>query len=299
MGLYPPGDAWCESIVSYDGYWTVVSGPAGTSVVLSDDRIVGDYSIAIPPFTPGYNIDHVDFYFNFIPGLEFDFRKVWRMDFWVKLGDCIGDNWCWEEGFDLFLMTNDNNYAKRRVFISRDLANIWVPIEIEAGPEAIGWEIVGDFDWSYISRIQFSFKRIIPPGWWPPPPIVGSRFVRLDGILLHIKEEFSGITVRSQPISGVPISLNTVKSDVTPITWWITPSVRTISIAETYGGYTFKAWEDGSTSAVRTVDVTTPGVYTFTASYEALPSPPPSPVWRLGYWVQYLMRLIQTMVKRR
>jgi hypothetical protein len=302
MPIYPPNDEWCESIVSYDGYWTVVSSPAGTSVVLDSDRTVGNYSIAIPGFIPGYDISAVSLYFNFIPGTSFDFSKVHEFDFYIKIGEVIDDYWgCgWKPWLEIYFIKDENNYAKKRIPFEKALQNLWVPVVLSTGPEAPDWEIVGNFDWKGVTKIRFYVERDISP----LPPVVGTRFIKVDGILFYIKEEFSQVTVKSEPILGVRVRINGAEPMLlgyTPVTRWITPSVRTLIVDEIYGGYTFKRWDDGSTSPSRTVDLSVPRAYEFTAYYEAPAPPPPTTVsvWRPGYLIQYLIRLIQTIFKRR
>jgi len=311
MGVYPPNDEWCESLACYDGYWYFDAGGAsGCSLSLDDqDKIIGDYSIRFDHWT--YDFEGVDIYFKFLP-LEkgFDFSKVYQMELALKL-NTIGDNWEWQENIGLYIAKDNGNYAKRIITVSKELEDVWVPIVFDAGPDSADWEIVGDFDWSKVAYMKLHLGVIIPAGYWPPPPFNWHNRVSIDGLLLYIKEEYSEITVRSEPISNVEVRLDgesPILIGCTPVTRWVTPSVRTLIVPEQTGGYEFKSWEDGTTTPERQVDLTVPGKYEFTAYYEHKPAPPPPPVtppaygvpvWKPSYLIQYLLQYYSNLILQR
>lgn len=81
------------------------------------------------------------------------------------------------------------------------------------------------------------------------------------------------LTVKSWPVEGVPVVVDTMPIDGTPVTVEFSPGTYTISVPPTFNQAEFVEWEDGSTDPVRTLDLIVDTE--LTAYYEKPPAPPP------------------------
>ena len=63
------------------------------------------------------------------------------------------------------------------------------------------------------------------------------------------------LTVKSWPVEGVPVVIDTTEIDGTPVTVEFSPGSYTITVPATFNQAKFVEWEDGSTDPVRVLDL--------------------------------------------
>ena len=63
------------------------------------------------------------------------------------------------------------------------------------------------------------------------------------------------LTVKSWPVKGVPVVIDTTEIDGTPVTIEFSPGSYTITVPATFNQAEFVEWEDGSTDPVRVLDL--------------------------------------------
>ena len=63
------------------------------------------------------------------------------------------------------------------------------------------------------------------------------------------------LTVKSWPVKGVPVVIDTTEIDGTPVTIEFSPGSYTITVPTTFNQAEFVEWEDGSTDPVRVLDL--------------------------------------------
>jgi hypothetical protein len=120
-------------------------------------------------------------------------------------------------------------------------------------------------DWNTVTSASYSgpldpqFKYV--PITNTPPPTTATLQVDAQ-------------TTQSDALNGVPVTLAGVEIENTPATWTLNLGTYSLSVPQTFSGYTFQQWSDATTSTSRTIDLQS--ATTLTAVYSATSPPPPA-----------------------
>lgn len=86
-----------------------------------------------------------------------------------------------------------------------------------------------------------------------------------------IPPEWPRVTVTSEPVKGVPVVVDGIRVDGTPVEFEVSPGTYTITVPATFNKGTFAKWEDESTAPIRAVEI----IYDVNLiAYYEVPPPP-------------------------
>jgi hypothetical protein len=291
---YPPNDLWCEFLSHEDGDWTYWGYGPGSLALTVDavDYKVGALSIRMDCTSSYYGSTSGALILHFKEGRELNLTNADALEFWVKMSRLNG-NGGFVPSLTVILVSSTGPRATKGFTVS---TSEWQLMKCGVGPSHFAeWIVEEGFDWTKITEIWFNFDQNASYR----PFDVPTEYFRVDGVLFYFLLSVSFITAESNPITGVPVRIDGAQFK-TPVTWELEPpGVRTVTVDEEFQGWTFDHWEDGTTTPGRVVDASQPGFYRVTAFYKAPPSPPTPRVWKLGYFIQYFMTLIQKSLRRR
>lgn len=89
--------------------------------------------------------------------------------------------------------------------------------------------------------------------------------------LAPIPPEWPRVSVASEPVKSVPVIVDGVKVDGTPVEFEVSPGTYTITVPATFNKGTFAKWEDESTEPIRVIEI----IYDVNLiAYYEVPPPP-------------------------
>lgn len=293
--IVPVEDAWCEYLdlqlvdgnpilFHPDGHWTVWFYGAGYNLKTNmKDYKVGALSIEVECIPSPY-IDN-QFELRNILDSELNLNNAKLLNFWIKPSRLGGPGGI-SQHFTVILV--DAEWRKAERTLSFSIAD-WHHYSENLGDKFFqDWIVESGFDLTRVKEVWFKWTQY---ECYPLQEITAS--ILLDGLQFYFALDISVISVDSNPISAVPVRLDSAVQGKTPFIATLEPAgIYEVTVDNEHNGWLFDHWNDGVLTPGRTVDATQPRVYSFTAFYREAKQ------WHLGYYLQELMNRIRERVQQ-